>query len=94
MTTVNAIERIKNKIDELVSFPMDKNKLPQLSYVQEMANRYRDILKTKFNRMVESGLFTEEEMQGFADYGEKLVHEKGGAAYNYLLQLKREQYDF
>ena len=92
---MKAIENIKATICNNVTFSINSAKgYPELSWVDEQTERLRTYVKEGLDRMIESKLFTKDEIQEVANYAEQLIVLRSKCAYETLRELKRNAYKF
>lgn len=92
---MKAIENIKATISENVTFSINTAKgYPELSCIEEQAERLRTYITDGLGRMTKSQLFTKEEIHEVANYAETLIILRSMYARQTLRELKRDAYKF
>ncbi len=92
---MKAIENIKKSICNYVVFSINTEKgLPELSWIGEKSKEFREYAKEGLERMKQSDLFTEEELQDVANYAEEKIGSRARIAWEVLRELKRDAYKF
>lgn len=92
---MKAIENIKNQISAKFAFTINaNNELPEVNWIYEKANIFREEANESVKRMKDSGLFTKEECQEVADFAAMTIREAAHSTILYIKQVKREQFVF
>lgn len=91
---MKAIENIKAQISAKFAYTINKNELPELSWIYEKMQNFRDEANESLEKMKKSGLFTKEELQEVADFASMTIRDAASNAANLVKSLKREQFIF
>lgn len=93
---MKAIESIKASIAKTIVYNVSKDGelFPDLSYIREQTERFRNYVKGGIERMTASELFTGREVRKVANYANDLITQRAELAESTLRQIKREAYKF
>lgn len=91
---MKAIESIKAQISAKFVYTINKEKLPERSWVYDKMRDFQDEADESLKRMQESGLFTKDELQEVANFAVKTIRDGASNAANLVKALKREQFIF
>lgn len=91
---MKAIENIKAQISAKFVYTINKEELPELSWIYEKMQGFRNEANESLKRMEESGLFTKDELQEVADFAGMTIRDAASNAANFVKALKREQFIF